>query len=110
MALRKYENATENTPENLSHEPQAWNLYSTFKYTNPRVLRGPKCIITGQYEGQIEKYRLKRHFFREFADHGRISGMTRALYGPVPNNCTPTYIPHGAKKKLNRMYDDLPKY
>jgi small subunit ribosomal protein S14 len=39
------------------------------------------CQFTARQRGKIKPYRLNRHLFRKFADHGQLSGVQRAIWG-----------------------------
>ena len=39
-----------------------------------------RCVLTGRSRGVIREYGLCRMKFRDLADHGKISGMTRSSW------------------------------
>lgn len=40
-----------------------------------------RCSITARSRGKVKQYRLSRMFWRDMADHGRISGAIRSKWG-----------------------------
>jgi len=90
-------------------EPKMINRFSTFRYANPRKTKKERCVIGGAPLGVVARYRMRRNMYREFADHGKIAGTGRALWGPVPPRGITTHT--GKPRKWhNTVYDDLPVY
>lgn len=40
-----------------------------------------RCVITGRTRGIVRPWRMSRFVFREEADHGRLCGVKRAMWG-----------------------------
>jgi ribosomal protein S14 len=38
------------------------------------------CMFTGRRRGKVNRLRVNRHVFREFADSAKLSGYTRAIW------------------------------
>jgi len=90
-------------------EPYFVNRFSTYRYANPRKSKKDRCIMAGAPLGVVARYRIRRNNYREFADHGKIAGTGRALWGPVGPRSNTNY--HSwARPWHHTMYDDLPVY
>merc|ERR1711981_751603 len=79
------------------------NRFSSFKKTNPRKNR-QMCIMSGQIYGNLKRFRMHRMMWRTFADANKISGVTTAKWGPVPNTSNPNNP--GEKKPYHHMWYD----
>lgn len=65
--------------------PQAIRDEAAETLTNWPRERHPKlvlnmCMFTGRQRGKIKPYRVNRHIWRRLADHGQLSGVTRAMW------------------------------
>lgn len=93
-------------------EPNYVNRFSSFKYTNPRSSKRDMCVIAGQPLGNVQRFRMHRMFFRTFADHNKISGVTTMKFGPMTPLHNP-FCPKESKKygyRNHQWHDDLPIY
>ncbi|KAI6191773.1 hypothetical protein M3Y97_00264400 [Aphelenchoides bicaudatus] len=48
-------------------------------YSQPGLVLN-MCQFTGRQRGKLKAFRLNRHLFRKFADHGQLSGVQRAFF------------------------------
>jgi len=69
-------------PEDLRDQAKKdlrdWSKYP--RRTCPELLV-KRCVITGRTRGIVRPWRVSRFVFREEADHGKLCGVKRAMWG-----------------------------
>ncbi len=57
----------------------AAELHALPRYSCPRLIKN-MCQFSGRPKGKVKRFRLSRHIFRNQADHGKLSGVMRAMF------------------------------